>query len=485
MRPPSHSARHWLPLPEDLAGLDPSGALERLRGLHAPWLLESALLRPGVGRFSFAGADPYAVLRSRGTGLEWQLRRRVHGKAEPRTWTETGHLLDALRRALPPAPPGPVDIPFCGGAVGLFGYELAEQLDVHEFHGEDDLGLPESVWLFVDALVAFDAETGRAGISGLGMASDPSRARRRARVAAERLLARLRAGAGRATGAPAQAAATRAVDESPAQLDVAAYLKAVDRVKGEIAAGELYQACLTYRVDTPFDGDPWQLYRVLRQRDPAPFAAYLELPELALACSSPERFLCVGADGSVETRPIKGTALRGADPLEDAARRAALAASPKDRAENVMIVDLARNDLGRVCENGSVHVPTLFATEPCAAVHHLVSVVRGRLRWGCDALDAVGACFPPGSMTGAPKIAAMRLLDRLEPHRRGFYAGALGYLDVRGGADLSVVIRTAFLRDGRAHLHTGGGIVADSEPTAEYRETLDKLRSLRAALDAT
>jgi anthranilate/para-aminobenzoate synthase component I len=184
-----------------------------------------------------------------------------------------------------------------------------------------------------------------------------------------------------------------------------------------------------------------------------------------------------------ESRPIKGTAARGRHPGEDEANRRALAASAKDRAENLMIVDLVRNDLGRVCQTGSVHVPDLMAIESYASVFQMVSTIRGRLRPGCDVLDLVRATFPPGSMTGAPKIAAMRLLDRLESVRRAIYSGAIGYLDARGGADLSVVIRTLFIRGGRAYLHAGGGIVADSDPVAEYDESLDKLRALFLALE--
>ena len=187
----------------------------------------------------------------------------------------------------------------------------------------------------------------------------------------------------------------------------------------------------------------------------------------------------------MESRPIKGTSPRGRHSDEDEANRRALAASVKDRAENLMIVDLVRNDLGRACQTGSVHVPELMVIESYASVFQMVSTVRGRLRPDCDVLDLVRATFPPGSMTGAPKIAAMRLLDRLESVRRAIYSGAIGYLDARGGADLSVVIRTLFARSNRAYLHAGGGIVADSDPVSEYQEALDKLSALFAALEET
>ena len=472
---PRCTALFLLPAPADL---DPPGALERLRAAGAPWLLESALPLRGSGRFSFAGADPYLILRARGLDLSIECRRAVFEGLTVGVTRERGPVLEALRALLPAAPADECALPFCGGAVGVFGYELAEQLDVHALHGADDLALPDAVWMFVDALVGFDHERGGAHIAGLGVAHDAATARARAKRAAHALAQRLSQPAAPAAARPARAAPASA----HAELDVAGYRKAVEAIADAIAAGELYQACLTYRIDRAFAGDPWQLYRALRHRDPAPFAAYLELPEVAIASSSPERFLRVDARQHIESRPIKGTAPRSGDPAQDARAACALASSEKDRAENLMIVDLVRNDLGRVCAPGSIAVPELFAVEPYASVFQLVSTVSGRLRPDCSALDAIAAAFPPGSMTGAPKIAAMRALDRLETVRRGFYSGALGYLDVRGGADLSVVIRSAFVRGGRAYLHTGGGIVADSEPGAEYDETRAKLRSLLAAL---
>jgi len=236
-------------------------------------------------------------------------------------------------------------------------------------------------------------------------------------------------------------------------------------------------------MELPLPGaDPFALYCELRELNPAPFAAYLELPEAAILSSSPERFLRLDASGHVESRPIKGTRPRGATPDEDRRLEDELRGSEKDRAENLMIVDLVRNDLGRVCEVGSIEVPELMTVEPYATVHQMVSTVTGALRDDCDGVDLLRASFPPGSMTGAPKLAAMRLIDRLEPVRRGVYSGGLGYLDVRGGLDLSVVIRTLIVKDERAYLHVGGGIVADSDPIAEYHETLDKARALLAAL---
>jgi len=471
--------------------------LEALRGSGHPWLLESALRPHPLARFSFAGSDPWAVVRGFvRKGRVWaevRCRRRVRPDIAPGVWSVPGDPLETAGRLLPPPPagePGEAAPPFVGGAVGYLGYELARAFEPAAPAPDPPSDLPDLCLLLVDRLVAVDHATGGAWTLGLGVGREPDEARARAGRAADELAVRL-AGALRSeapaspapvrrSGAPGRGARSGALP-SPA-LDSRDHRAAVAAVLERIAAGDVYQACLTRRLEVPFSGDPWDLYRVLRRANPAPFAAYLELPEVAVAGSSPERFLRVDPSGGVESRPIKGTRPRGADVAGDAVLADALASSTKDRAENLMIVDLVRNDLGRVCHPGSVAVPELFRIESYARVHQMVSVVRGRLAPGRCALDAVRSAFPPGSMTGAPKIAAMGLLARLEPEPRGIYAGALGYLDVRGGADLSVVIRTLLIAQGRARLHTGGGIVADSEPDAEHAEALDKAAALLDAL---
>ena len=271
-------------------------------------------------------------------------------------------------------------------------------------------------------------------------------------------------------------------DDADVSLDESAFGQCVDELIDEIAAGNVYEVNLTKRISLEFDGDPLRLYAALRRESPAPFAAYFELPDGAILSSSPERFLRMTADRRVESRPIKGTRPRGGSAADDERLAESLAHSEKDRAENLMIVDLVRNDLGRVCETGSVEVPELMVVEAYASVFQLVSTIIGRLREDRDASDLIRATFPPGSMTGAPKIAAMRLIDRLEPVRRGVYSGAIGYFDVRGGLDLSVVIRTILVEKGRAHFHVGGAIVADSTAAAEHAEALDKARAMLAAL---
>jgi para-aminobenzoate synthetase component 1 len=326
-------------------------------------------------------------------------------------------------------------------------------------------------------VLAWDHRTGRCFGLGLGFGANPREAGTAARTHAAAAARLEPAGppVARGPGVPPASA-------SGADLDEAGHAAAVRAILREIAAGNVYQANLTRRIERRCTVDPWSVYRALRRENPAPFACFVSLPEAAVVGSSPERFLRVEPDRRVESRPIKGTCARGRDAAEDALRRARLLASAKDRAENLMIVDLVRNDLGRACETGSIEVPELMAVEAYASVFQMVSTVTGRLRTDRDVFDLLRAAFPPGSMTGAPKIAAMELLARLEPVRRGFYSGAIGWLDARGGADLSVVIRTLVVQGQRAFAQTGGGIVADSEPTAEWEETeLKAARLLHAA----
>jgi len=472
-------------------------------GLHCEptaWVLESTLDRPPLGRFSFAGADPYGVLRCFGERAEIQVRRPVHPDLCVGRQRVSADPFDLVRALLPVAPMESGDglPPFCGGAVGVFGYELAGLLERLPEPPPDDLGLPDLTLLFVDQVLAFDHLDGRLFACGLGFDRDPAEARAGARRAVAS--ARERARSLDAEAARRDLAGWRNVSSPPPReslveldalaerlpvrgfFDEALYAKTVETILDEILDGNVYQACLTQRLDVPFAGDPFALHSRLRALSPAPFAACLRLPDASLVSSSPERFLRVGLGGQLESRPIKGTRPRGSDAAEDAVLRRELSGSEKDRAENLMIVDLVRNDLGRVAETASVHVPEFQTLEAYSTVFQMVSTVRARLRGDQDALDAVRVCFPPGSMTGAPKIAAMRLLGRLERCRRGFYSGALGYLDVRGSLDLSVVIRSAVLRQGRAHVHVGGGVVADSDPIGEHAESMDKARALLAAL---
>lgn len=479
MRPGPETIRTVCIVREVARARDLTGFVPALRTGRSAWLLDSALPSARLGRFSFAGADPYAVVTARGSEISLEVRRPVRPDLPQRSVCFAGDPLERLRSWLPPAPtrldPHVQALPFLGGAVGCLGHGLCEWTEPIRLAPRAAATLPDLALLFTDRLIALDHASGRVLAVALGFADEEARARRCAEQAIDGLLARLATPA-----SPPRRTAT----EPPRVHGVSAsqYAARVREVKARIEAGDVYQACLTHRLETPCDVDPWLLYLRLRRISPAPFAAFLDLDGVFVLSSSPERFLRLDGARRVETRPIKGTRRRGGDPVADAKQRAELAASEKDRAENVMIVDLARNDLGRVCEIASVGVPELCAIERYATVFQLVSTVTGRLAPDRDAIDLVRAAFPPGSMTGAPKLAALRLLDRLEPDARGFYGGALGAFDLRGGIDLSVVIRTLVVSNGRAALHVGGGVVADSDPAAEYQESMDKAAALLAAL---
>ncbi|MCP5042807.1 MAG: aminodeoxychorismate synthase component I [bacterium] len=496
--------RELTPPPDALA------CFEVLRRQPMPWLLDSDAANGPLARYTFMGADPYLVLRSRRTRNTFGGRRSIAHGFEPGVHHVVGDPLVVAEAAVPRIDDldsvlaGIVDPPpFLTGAVGYLGYEVAQVCEPVELGARDDFGLPDLVLLYNDRMLVIDHEAQRGFAVGLGFADTAQQdiARGRALEAAEAieiLVCEVREQGPRRQKRGA-ATVRRAVlehqlpDAASACFDEKRYGEAVETIRDEIAAGNVYQANLTQRIDLPSRGNAtrsdaergWQLYRALRRVSPAPFAAYLALPEVTIVSSSPERFLCLDREGMVESRPIKGTRPRGASPEEDALLAKDLEGAQKDRAENLMIVDLVRNDLGRVCETGSVHVPELMAIESYATVFQMVSTVRGRLRKDCSAADLVRATFPPGSMTGAPKIAAMQIIDRIEPVRRSIYSGAIGYFDAAGGFDLSVVIRTLLVRDGQVHLHSGGAVVSDSDPEAEYRESLDKIRALLAAVECS
>ena len=477
MQPAVFSACAVRELPARTPWLRVVGGLSRRPGF---WWLDSALEDARLGRFSFASAEPWLVLRGFGARCVSDLRSARHAGEKAGRSICFGDPLDALRTLLRPALPldgPPLPLPFAGGALVALAYELGAP---RRTGTGDAFALPDVTAFGVDRLYAVDHLEQRAYALAVGVAEDAVAARQRAEAAADALLRELPDG----EPPPAPGASPQPLSWEVG-LCAEEHAKAVEEIRARIAAGDVYQACLTHRLEAPFAGDAFALAGALRALNPAPFACVLALPDATLVGSSPERFLRIGADRWAESRPIKGTRPRGEDASADRRERAALAASAKDRAENLMIVDLVRNDLGRVCEVGSVHVPELFAIEPYATVHQLVSSVRGRLASGCDALDAVRAAFPAGSMTGAPKLAAMQLLARLEPEPRGLYSGAIGYLDLRGGCDLSVTIRSVVLRGGRAIVGTGGGIVADSEAATEWRETQWKVQALLDAAAAS
>jgi para-aminobenzoate synthetase component 1 len=471
------------------------------------FLLDSALPDARLGRWSFAGGEPCAQLAGRrrreGDGrldLTLTVWREPDGSRPhpPRRVTFDGdpwQALRLLRQAYGPAT-GPADdeAPFGGGLVGWFGYDAAwavERLPWREDRAES--AAPDLLFLACDDVLRHDHATGTTTLVATGRGCDPQEAERdlEARIAAWQ--ARLGASPGRSDPAdpattvpPAPPTCDRAPDLSlvTAACDETAYREAVGRCRDHILTGDAFEICLTQQLAAPLDGDPWRLYGALRAVNPAPFAAFLRAGGVTVAGASPERFLSLDVDGRLESRPIKGTRPRGATPATDERLRRELADSPKDNAENTMIVDLVRSDLGRVARVGSVAVPDLRIVESYATVHQLVSTITAELKPELDALDAVRACFPGGSMTGAPKLEAMAIIEALEPAPRGVYAGALGWLGWDGAMDLSIIIRTFVCTEGRVTFGVGGAVTADSEPGAEYRETLDKARALLAALAA-
>jgi para-aminobenzoate synthetase component 1 len=450
-------------LPDQVASIRAIDAAEAFRDLPGLALLESA--RPGRNaRWTYLTADPVAVLESPAAG--------------PDPFAVVRRLVARLDRT-PIVPAGAP--PFLGGLVGFLGYDLGAVLERLPSIAPADQDLPLLRLALHDWVVAWDRRTGHAWLGGRALDGDGRRLARRL----DDVHARLNTPRHPAPDPARQLGADRL--EMPitfrSGLPRAAYEAGVERIRDHIARGDIYQANLTRRLETSFDGDPWALYRRLRTGDPSLFSAYLDLGPgqlsgrpRALLSASPEPFLSVDSGGVVKTDPIKGTRPRGKDRAEDRALARDLLASAKDRAENVMIVDVLRNDLGRVCRPGSVRVPRLCRLERTAAVQHLVSTVTGELASGRDAFDLLAASFPGGSITGAPKIRAMEILEGLEPVRRGPYTGALGWIGPDGAMQTSILIRT-FVADGRRlSLHVGGGITWKSDPAAEWDETVVKAR---------
>ena len=450
------------------------------------FLLDSAMAPERLGRYSFLGGDPCALITGRRTrradlamGLSLTTWRSADGVVldSPALREWSGDPFVALRDLQSEYQPGPSEkmTPgghFQSGLIGYFGYETGYAIEDLPDTGEDDLQLPDFAFMVVDEVLCHDHRTGDTTLSIIDRGNTDARVQDwRSRIAAIEADNKKPDSARGADSLTVRAHFTE--DE---------YCAAVQKCREHIFAGDVFEVCLTHRLEMDLAGDPWELFGILRKINPAPFASWLQFPGFQVASTSPERFLSIGEDRIVESRPIKGTRPRGADAGEDARLRDELAASDKDRAENVMIVDLVRNDLGRVAEIGSVEVPELQIIEEYATVFQMVSTVRARLREDRDAFDLVRACFPGGSMTGAPKIEAMKIIDAIEPVKRGVYSGAIGYFDHGGTMDLSIVIRAIVCKDGRATFGVGGAVVADSEPEAEYQETLDKARALIAAV---
>jgi para-aminobenzoate synthetase component I len=453
---------------------------ESLRALVASLpgavVLRTQKLDVPAARFSFVAAEPFLTFRSTGSSCVTATADGVE-RQFGNPWGLLGALVARFELL------DDLDLPFpLGGAFGWFGYDLKQFLEPRlSRRAADDLELPDCHLAFFDSLVVFDHVLGQVSVVSTGLGPDGTRSESAARRALATWRSRLESPVPDPASIPAAPTAPGAIASS---FTRDTFIASVRRVQRYIRSGDVYQANLAQRLSVPWAGTGWDLFERLGQVSPAPFAACFDAGDFSVVSSSPELFLRLSGS-HILTRPIKGTRPRSADPVRDAQLTYELQRSEKEMAELVMITDLLRNDLGRVCEFGSVQVPELVRLERYAQVQHLVSTVEGRLRPAVSHLDALGACFPGGSITGAPKIRAMEIIDELEPVARGPYTGALGYLGFNRESQFSIAIRMAVVRGGRAWFHVGAGIVADSVPEAEYEETWAKAGGLLAALGAS
>lgn len=453
---------------------------ERLAAVIGQWpqpaLLESGPHFGDSGRFRILAAYPRFVWEA--TGARWS-SRADNGASESGEGDVLAILAALLRRwalAQPAEQPDPEVPPFQGGMIGFFGYDLAPRLERLPRRHARDSRLPDIRLALYDTAVIVDAHTGTAELWAWDLTGEGhSAARKRCRAWRESIERALRSPRPSRIQPSAMAPLTSSFDRET-------YLATARRVLDYIAAGDVFQVNISQRFTARGNPDPLDLYLRLKSVSPAPFSAFLQWDDLAVVSASPEWFYQTRGD-RVVTRPIKGTRPRGREPGEDARFAAELRNSLKDRAELTMIVDLERNDLGRVCQYGSVVVLDPLKVESFAQVHHLVATIEGRIRPGAGPVDVVRAVFPGGSITGVPKIRAMEIIDEVEPNRRSLYTGAIGYFSRGGASAFNIAIRTILVEGNRASFQVGGGIVADSDPEAEYQETLVKGRGMRAVLN--
>jgi anthranilate synthase component 1 len=448
----------------------------KLRGLGPSFLLESVEGGEHLARYSMIGTQPRALVRSFG--------QRVVVEQEG-AWRETqlkqGDVLDVLRDLMPRYPADlDADLPrFSGGAVGYLGYDMVRAFEDLRSACPPKGNLPDAAFMLCDRLVIVDHVKHRLLLIAHAAVGD-RQAAREAEAALDEMVARLRRPLPEPTSpSPTAAPSETAFASAFPRVD---YEAGVRRIKEHIVAGDIFQCVLSRRMGRRTHAAPFDIYRALRRVNPSPYMFYLELPDgLRLVGSSPE--VLVRLEGGVaETRPLAGTRRRGASPAQDAALETELLADPKERAEHVMLVDLARNDLGRVCQYGTVRTPILMEVERYSHVMHIVSQVDGQLDPRRDAYDLLRACFPAGTVSGAPKVRAMEIIDSIEPESRGPYAGAVGYFGFSGNMDTCITIRTMVIQGDQVFLQAGAGIVADSDPATEYEETVNKLGALSQAL---
>jgi anthranilate synthase component I len=455
--------------------LTPVGA--HLRIAHKSkysFLLESVEGGENIARYTFTGANPEEVFRARGT------RCAIESGGHTQRFDENPiELLRKLSsRYRPVRVPGLP--PLIGGGIGYFAYDMVRLIENIPASGADDLGLDDCVMMFYRGLVAFDHVRHRVWVIQNVFTEGKGSLREKYNAAAREIqlirrklegpLPRLR------NAKPSRPIRVKSNFTRPQ------YLSAVRKAKSYIRAGDIFQVVPSQRFSAQTNAAPFEIYRALRVVNPSPYLYYLKLDDVSVVGSSPEMLVKV-QNRKVSYRPIAGTVPRGRTESEDQSFEQTLLADPKERAEHIMLVDLGRNDLGRVCEYGSVSVEQLMFVERYSHVMHLVSRLTGKLREGLDCFDALMACFPAGTVSGAPKVRAMQIIDELEPTRRGIYAGAILYLDFSGNLDSCIALRTLVAKNGRAYIQAGGGVVADSVPEREYQETVNKARAIVSALE--
>ncbi|MEW6142028.1 MAG: anthranilate synthase component I [Chloroflexota bacterium] len=465
-------------LPADLE--TPVSVFLKLKDAGPAFLLESVERGEQVGRYSFIGTDPFLVFNSRNGEIT------ISGPAKARTIMKKTDPLSALRRLISHYRAEPaVGLPgFFGGGVGYLAYDMVRFVEHLPPSPADELDMPDSAFMFADTLVIFDHVVNKMKVVACALVKDdPASAYREATNKIETIVTALN------RPLPAEQLPSYVINgASPSLVEATSnftqreFEATVKAAKEYILAGDAFQIVLSQRLQRQTAAKPFSIYRVLRRLNPSPYMFYLDFNDFQLIGSSPE--MLVKLDGRhAETRPIAGTRPRGNTEVQDEALRAELLTDAKERAEHIMLVDLGRNDLGRVCDFKSVSAPVLMSVEKYSHVMHIVSSVTGNLKEGEDAFSLLRACFPAGTVSGAPKVRAMEIINELETVRRGPYAGAVGYFSFTGNMDTCITIRTIIYKEGRAYFQAGAGIVADSDPAREYRETLSKLEALQKAVE--
>ena len=457
------------PLIEEVeSDIPPHLLFKELQSSPYSFFLDSAMGRERQGRFSFLGCEPFLIFKSKkdSVSLEWNDGRKELLRSNPFLI-----LKDLFQRFTVFSPPTwKYGIPFIAGGVGYFGYDMKDFIEKLPDISRDDLSLPDCAIGFYDTVLAFDHLKDKAYLTGVEFEGIRTDAKIKLRTALSSKISNRGMEYSAGTGGVLRSNYTKA-----------GYMKTVAEAKEYIEKGDIYQVNLSQRFEADLKSEPYELYLRLREASPAPFASYLNFEDVIIISSSPERFL-MKRGSYIETRPIKGTSPRSSDPLADEFNGISLKESYKDRAEHIMIVDLERNDLGRICEYGSVKPTEFIMLERYSTVFHLVSTVSGRLKEGVGPVDCLTAAFPGGSITGAPKVRSMEIIEELEPVKRSVYTGAIGYISFDGNMDTSIVIRTMVVKGDKLYFSVGSGIVFDSDPEREYHETLDKARGIMSAL---